>query len=81
MSALFVYLWFLGLNEVQVPSLENLLCASLMFNLVLDSQMGASQGIGPSKNPSPFRMKCVLEKDSYLSNSVGTTKSKSFFNG
>lgn len=45
---LFIYLWFLGLNEVQVPSLESLLCESLMFNLAWDSQMGAAQGIGPS---------------------------------
>ena len=78
---LFIYLWFLGLNEVQVPSLESLLCASLMFNLASDSQMGASQGIGPSQKNSPLSMKCIFGEDSYLSDSVGTAKSTSFFNG
>jgi len=56
----------LGLNEGQVPSLESLLCVFL-FNLASDSQMGASQGIGPSPKTSPSSMKCVFEKDSYLS--------------
>lgn len=54
-ECLLIYLWFLGLNEVQVPSLQSLLCVSLMFNLALDSHMGDSQGIGLSQKNQSFQ--------------------------